>query len=312
MSADLEAHLRYPQDLFRMQSDVYGKYHVTEARRFYQGNERWLRSPSPTIITGLTGVGGTNGSTRGAQRSPEITATTPRQEPYYLNIQLPGDDSSNFVLLQPYVPVSKDNQLTRLASFLTVKSDPGAYGRLESFVMPIGVDVRGPVQVANAIESDPTLSAQFTLLRGGGSTVIKGNIQLIPVGGSLIYVQPVYVQQSGAQGYPQFQFVVVFNQGALAPAQGPTVNDALNRLFNLTPTTPTTPTTPGAPTTSTTTPPTTAVPGGQSVQQLVAQAQAKLRDADAARLAGNLGLYQQLVSEARQLIDQAAQRAAGN
>ena len=79
--------------------------------------------------------------------------------------------------------------------------------------MPQGGNVNGPVQVANQIQSDQTISAQFTLLSQGGSNVKRGQIQLIPVGTSIVYVQPIYVQQSGNQGYPRLQFVVVFTQG---------------------------------------------------------------------------------------------------
>ena len=110
-------------------------------------------------------------SQRATQRAPQITATTKRQDPYYLYIRLPGDKQNSFLILQPFVPVSKDNQRTDLSSFLTAKSDPSNYGKLEAFVMPQGLNVNGPVQVANSIESDPTISQQFTLLSQGGSDI---------------------------------------------------------------------------------------------------------------------------------------------
>ncbi|HZP27998.1 MAG TPA: UPF0182 family protein, partial [Acidimicrobiia bacterium] len=211
MPAALKAHLRYPEDLFKLQSDVFSTYHVTNPRRFYNGNERWFRSPDPNAAVSLDTTGTT--TQRGTQRAPQITATTKRQDPFYLYIHLPGDTQNSFLILQPFVPVSKDNQRTNLSSFMTAKSDPNDYGKLEAFVMPQGSNVFGPVQVANQIQSDQTISAQFTLLGQAGSQIKRGQIQLIPVGTSIVYVQPIYVQQSTSQGYPRLSFVVVFTQG---------------------------------------------------------------------------------------------------
>jgi uncharacterized membrane protein (UPF0182 family) len=306
MPSALKAHLRYPEDLFKLQSDVYSTYHVTNPRRFYNGNERWFRSPDPNEAVGLDTTGTT--SQRATQRAPQITATTKRQDPYYLYIRLPNDTQNNFLILQPFVPVSKDNQRTNLSSFLTAKSDPGDYGKLEAFTMPQGSNVNGPVQVANSIQSDQAISAQFTLLSQGGSSILRGQIQLIPVGTSIIYVQPIYVQQSTNQGYPRLSFVVVFTQGK-NPVMASTVNEGINKLFNITtPTTPTTPTGPSGPSSTTpgsTTTPTTAPPGGQTVASLLAQAQQKFSEAQTALTQGDLATYQNDIKQAQQLVQQA-------
>jgi uncharacterized protein len=304
LSPALRAHLRYPENLFKLQSDVFSKYHVTNVSSFYAGTERWLLSPDPNSVLGST-VSPT--TVRGTQRAPEITATTPRQDPYYLYIRLPGDTHENFLILQPFVPVSQNNQQTRLVSFMTAKSDPGSYGQLQAFVMPQGANVNGPVQVANNIQSDQTLASKFTLLNQSGSQIVRGNIQLIPVGTSLVYVQPIFVQQTTQQGYPQFRFVVVFTQGR-NPVSGSTVNEALNTLFNgTTATTPTTPTTPTNPTTPTTTP----TAGNGTVQSLLNQAAQDFSAANTALRNGDLAGYQADIAQAQQLVTQAQQAAGG-
>ena len=228
MPAALRAHLRFPENMFQLQSNVFATYHVQNTSAFYAGTERWLLSPDPNAVLGQTL---TPTTTRGTQRALDITATTPRQDPYYLYIRLPGDTHESFLILQPFVPVSQNNAQTRLVSFMTAKSDPGDYGQIQAFVMPQGANVNGPVQVANNIQSDTTLAQKFTLLSQQGSAIVKGNIQLIPVGNSIVYVQPIFVQQTSQQGYPQFRFVVVFTQGK-NPVEDLTVNAALNDLFN--------------------------------------------------------------------------------
>ena len=304
LTPSLRAHLRYPENLFKLQSDVFSKYHVTNVASFYAGTERWLLSPDPNAVLGSTV---TPTTARGTQRAPQITATTPRQDPYYLYIRLPGDTHENFLILQPFVPVSQDNQQTRLVSFMTAKSDPGSYGQVQAFVMPQGANVNGPVQVANNIQSDQVLASKFTLLNQSGSSIVKGNIQLIPVGNSLVYVQPIFVQQTTSQGYPQFRFVVVFTQGR-NPVGDSTVNAALNDLFNIAPgTTPATPTTPTSPTTPTTTP----SAGAGTVQSLLNQAAQDFSAANTALHNGDLATYQADIAQAQQLVAQAQQALNG-
>jgi hypothetical protein len=158
------------------------------------------------------------------------------------------------------------------------------------------------VQVANNIQSEPVISEQLTLLSRGGSSVSFGNIQLIPVGESIVYIQPIFVQRSGAQGFPQFTFVAVFTEGKDAVIAS-TVQKGLNQLFDLEPTTPETPETPETPDQT-----------DQTPSDLLAQAAEKFAEADAALKAGNLGEYQELVGDAQDLVDQALEllNAAGS
>jgi hypothetical protein len=228
--------------------------------------------------------------------------------------------------------VSSGNSQTRLVSFLTADSDPGQYGKMESFTMPQGQNVEGPVQVNNAIIRTAAISQAITLLNQQGSQIIQGSMQLIPVGNSLIYVRPFYTQGRGEGAYPLFQFVVVYSQGYGAYC-APTVQDGLNQMLgraspvttcnvsagsqsggtgtgsaSTTTTTPTT-TAPGA--TATTAPPatTTIPPASGTAQDLLNQAAAKLDEAQTALKNGQLGRYQQLVDDARTLVKQAQQKA---
>ncbi|GMU77780.1 MAG: UPF0182 protein [Acidimicrobiia bacterium] len=305
MPEGLREHLRYPEDLFRLQADVYAKYHVVEPRRFFQGSERWLISPDPNeAISGTSVIQQPQSDTRSnSGRAPEITATSKRQDPYYLFIRLPGDDRESFLMLQSFVPVSQNNQQLRLVSFLTAKSDPRNYGTMESFVMPQGQFVDGPVQAALRINQDSTISSRFTLLDQRGSALIRGGVQLIPVGNSIVYVQPIYVENEGTARFPVYQFVAVYAQGR-DPVLAANVNEALAVLFPATgtPSTPSSPTTPTIPSVP-------SQPG--TVQSLLDEAAQKFADADAALRSGaGLGRYQALVEEAQELVAKAQQLLA--
>jgi uncharacterized membrane protein (UPF0182 family) len=338
MPKEIRDHLRYPEDLFRAQAAMFGRYHVTEPKRFYDGSAKWLVSPDPgsgrvssDILSEATAAAGS--ATPAATNQPQAaTSTGARIDPYYLNIRLPGASEDNFIITVPFVPVSSGNSQTRLVSFLTANSDPGQYGRMNAFTMPTGQTVLGPVQVNNQIIRTPAVSTAITLLNQQGSQIIQGSMQLIPVGNSIIYVRPFYAQGRGEGSYPLFQFVVVFSQeyGAFC---GPNVQDALDQMLSRreratacnvsgvlpggatgSTTTTTTTTTPGAATTApaTTAPTTTTVPPASgSAQDLLNQAAEALDDAQTALTNGDLAEYQRLVNEARTKVKQAQQKGAG-
>jgi uncharacterized protein len=342
MPDDIRAHLRYPEDLFTSQSAMFGRYHVTEPKRFYDGSSKWLVSPDPgsgrvssDLLSEATAAA-SSASASGSNQPQAATSTGARISPYYLNIRLPGQSDEHFVLTVPFVPVSSGNSQTRLVSFLTADSDPTQYGHMNSYTMPTGQTVLGPVQVNNQIIRTPAVSTAITLLNQQGSQIIQGSMQLIPVGNSIIYVRPFYAQGRGEGSYPLFQFVVVFSQeeGAFC---GPTVQDALNQMVdreapsvqcNVSGVLPgttgsgstTTTTTPSATATTapattapaTTAPTTTTIPPATgSAQDLLNQAAAKLDQAQAALENQDLGTYQKLVGEARTLVKQAQQKQGG-
>jgi hypothetical protein len=300
MPEPLKDHLRYPEDLFRIQTDVYATYHVQEPRRFFQGSERWLISPDPNeAISGVDTVTGTvDPDTQGsAGRAPSIRATSKRQDPYYLYIRTPGDTRESFVMMQAFVPVSQDNRQLRLVSFLTAKSDQRNYGDLESFVMPQSQPILGPVQAALEINTDDQIAQRFTLLDQRGSRIIRGTMQLIPVGNSIVYVQPIYVE-SEATSFPVFNSVAVFAQGR-DPVLASTVQGGIDLLFGTESDDPDPDPSPEDPSTS---------PGSDTPESLLQQAADKFNQADAAlRSGGATGIarYQELIEEAQDLVRRA-------
>ncbi len=327
MPTDLRAHLRYPEDLVKSQSAMFGRYHVTEPKRFYDGSSKWLVSPDPgsgTIASNDASTGGGATAVQGTTAPQAAASSGPRMNPYYLDIRLPGEDE-HFNILEPFVPVSSQNSQTRLVAFLAANSDPGHYGELQSFVMPQGQNVSGPAQVNNQILRTSAISAAITLIGRQGSSISQGSLQLIPVGNSIVYVRPFYARGTGTANFPQFQFVVVYSQGPGAFC-GQTIDDALDQLLARTPpaatcnisaastggdngtTTTTTTTTTTAPGTATTEPAsttTTVPPTTGSRQDLLNQAAAKLDQAQQALDNQDLGTYQKLVDEARTLVKQA-------
>ncbi len=328
MSRELRAHLRYPEDLFRVQSNIFGRYHVTEPRRFYDGSAKWLISPDPgsgpvsrSEFSALADAANSaDTASTGAPRA--ATSTGRRIDPYYLYMKLPKATREHFIVIVPFVPVSSNNRETRLVSFLTANSDPGHYGELRAFTMPQGETVRGPVQVNSEMSRSSAISQAVTLLNQQGSRVTQGSLQLIPVGNSLFYVRPFYAQGQASGSYPQFQFVAVWTQDFGQAVCGQTVDDALNQLFSTTArsttcnlaaltgpanannnSSSTTTTTPATPSTPSTTAPSTAVPGNLTPQQAVNRANQLLQQADQALANEDLGAYKRLVDEAQAILN---------
>ena len=289
-----KAHLRYPEDLFRVQSDLYSRYHVTESRRFYTGSAKWLLSPDPGSgqLTAAQLRAATQQSRRGSASIGD------RMRPYYLNITLPGETEPSFIILQPFVPVSAGNRQTRLVSFMVARSDPQNYGQMTAFEMPQGQLVLGPVQIDNRIKSTTDITRELSLLNQQGSTVIQGSLQLIPVGNSILYIRPFYVQGGGTSSFPQFRFVVVA-YGDQDPVRANTVEEGLAILFGQAPPQPTTDGTPTTP------------PAGGNVQDLLNQAADLYDQAQDALRQGNLAEYQRLVDQVGDLINQAQQASGG-
>jgi uncharacterized membrane protein (UPF0182 family) len=319
MSNDLRAHLRYPEDLFRVQSDVFATYHVSNNRRFYDGNAKWLLSPDPGSGTleeaNLAAAGDATAGTDPDETPQDATSTSRRMDPYYLYITLPGDERPSFTILQPFVPVSQGNQQTRLVSFMVARSDPDNYGEMTAYEMPQGETVRGPVQVNNEIASTAEISRVLSLLDQRGSTVISGSLQLIPVGDSILYIRPIYVQGSGASGFPQFRFVAMFTAGADA-VLATSVDNGLEQLFGVAPPPdivadpegqePDTGDEAEEPTT--TTQPAEELP--ENVQELLDLAATRYAEAQEALQAGDFAEYGRLIEEVGRIIAE-AQEAGG-
>jgi len=186
MSKSLLEHIRYPEDLFGVQRDVLSTYHVKTADAFYGGQDFWRVPTDPSSLGANAGV----------------------QPPYYMTLKLPGQEKAAFSLTSSFVPRGNRQNLTAFAS---VNSDNGPdYGKISVLQLPRSTNISGPSQVASNFEAKPEVAQALSLLRQGGSDVVLGNLLTLPVGGGLLYVQPVYVRATAnTSAYPLLQKVLV-------------------------------------------------------------------------------------------------------
>jgi uncharacterized membrane protein (UPF0182 family) len=214
LSPDLIAHLRYPEDLFKVQRQVLASYHVTDPASFYSEQDFWRTPNDPT------------------------SRTEEPQPPYYLTLQMPGQESPSFSLTSTYIPrATGANVRNVLTGFVAVDAEAGdqagkrrdGYGQIRLLQLPRSSVVYGPGQVQNDFNANPTVSQALNLLRQGDSEVLNGNLLTLPVGGGLLYVQPVYVQSAGETAYPLLQRVLVSFGDQIGFAE--TLDEALDQVF---------------------------------------------------------------------------------
>ena len=206
ISADLLAHVRYPEDMFRVQRDILSAYHVTTADAFYGGQDFWRVPLDPS----------------------SFGANSANQPPYYLTMQIPGQSKPTFSLYTPFVPRGGRENLTALA---VVNSDAGdEYGKITVLQLPRSTNIAGPSQVSSNFEAKPEVATSLSLLRQGGSDVVLGNLLTLPVGKGLLYVQPVYVRATGnTAAYPLLQKVLVSFGDQIGFSE--TLQGALDQVF---------------------------------------------------------------------------------
>jgi uncharacterized protein len=281
---DLRAHLRVPEELFNVQTRMYGRYHVQNPSTFYSQNDVW------TVPEG----------SKTEQSLPS--------EAYYVIMSLPEEDSPEFLLLQPMIPRERPNMI----AWVAVRMDGDNYGQTLVYRFPSQTTVFGPEQIEAQISADPIISSQFTLWNQSGSTVIRGNLIVVPVGDSLIYLQPVYLQATSAK-FPAFQKIIVASPTTIV--WGDTLSEALNSLLadqgggGPSPSPGPSPTPgPSATPGPTATPGTGPTPPAGDVAALVEYANAHfelaqqaLRDGDFARYGEEIALVQQALSQLEQL-----------
>jgi len=324
--AELKAHFRYPVDLFRIQTVVWGRYHVTTADDFYQRNDAWNVAQDP----GSTQAGAGLATTQTTTSSGLIVQSTSKRriDPYYSLMQLPGNAPTGqaFVLLRPFVPYSARDERQELVSFMTASGDPATYGQLNVYTVKVPDGDRppaGPLQVQSNTQNDPVISKDLSLLDQTGSQVEFGTMQLLPIGDSVVWVRPLYVKPKGQSDLPVVRKVIVTFKNSSYMAD--TFEAALTLAFGSSPdlgtvvgatgTSPggggggggtgggTTTTTPGSPTTTAPT---------ATVQSLLLQASQLYTEANDALKAGNLALYQQKVDAAFAKVQQATQLGGGS
>ena len=205
MPMEIEAHVRYPQDLFKVQRVVLSRYHVTDPATFYNGTDFWIVPFDPT------------------QSIQQF------QPPYYLTLQMPGQEEPTFSLTTTFAPQRRPT----LAAFMAVDSAPGdGYGTIRVLQLPSNTTIPGPTQVQNNFESDPEISAELSLLRRGGSEVNLGNLLSLPFNGGLLYVEPVYLRAT-QDGFPLLRKVLA-GYGANVALED-TLDEALAAVFETDP-----------------------------------------------------------------------------
>jgi uncharacterized membrane protein (UPF0182 family) len=251
ISPELLSHVRYPEDMFRVQRDILSAYHVTNAAAFYGGQDFWRVPLDPSSF----------GSNSG------------NQPPYYLTMQIPGQSKPTFSLYTPFVPRGGRENLTALA---VVNSDAGdQYGKITVLQLPRSTNIAGPSQVASNFEAKPEVATSLSLLRQGGSDVVLGNLLTLPVGQGLLYVQPVYVRATGnTAAYPLLQKVLVSFGDQIGFSEN--LQGALDQVFGG-----------NSGTTVVNSQETTATPGGvgtsQAIRAAIASLQAAFADLEAAQ-----------------------------
>jgi uncharacterized membrane protein (UPF0182 family) len=207
MPADLRAHVRYPETLIKTQGDVYGLYHTQNTKVFFQREDVW------SVASQIS----PNANKQQQQAVP--------LEPYFVLMQLPGEQLANeFVEILPYTPLNRNNMIGWMAG----RSDGDAYGSLLVYNFPKSRLVDGPLQVEARIDQNPQLSSMFSLWNQQGSRVRRGNLLVIPIGRSLLYVEPIYLQAERSP-MPELRLVVLATQERLG--YGANFGEAMTSLF---------------------------------------------------------------------------------
>jgi len=200
MPESLRVHIRYPEDMFNIQASVYQTYHMRDARVFYNKEDLWA-VPKEVYF--------------GSEQT---------MEPYYIIMRLPGEEKEEFLLMLPFTPVNKNNTI----GWLAARNDGENYGKLLAYLFPKERLVFGPSQIENRIQQDTVITEQLALWGRGGSRVIRGNLLMIPLGKSLLYVEPVFLQAETG-GLPQLKRVIVAAGDQIA--MEPTLKESIAAIF---------------------------------------------------------------------------------
>ncbi|HHV64371.1 MAG TPA: UPF0182 family protein [Peptococcaceae bacterium] len=216
--ASLEAHIRYPVDYFEIQAAMLKNYHMTDTQDFYNRENVWEIAVE------------------------KYSGTETQVEPYYVTMQLPGQDKAEFILKLPFTPLNRNN----MVAWLAAGNDGENYGKLFLYNFPRGQLIEGPSQIDAYIDQDPIISQQLTLWSQGGSNVVRGNLLTIPIEGRILYVEPLFILSQN-RSIPELRRVILYYNNTLVMES--TLDQALTKLFGerkgTTPSSPGTPETPG-------------------------------------------------------------------
>ncbi|HXM55297.1 MAG TPA: UPF0182 family protein [Candidatus Dormibacteraeota bacterium] len=263
MPAALQSHLRVPTRLFQVQAMVYSSYHITDPSTFYNREDVWQVA----------------------------------LDPYYVQMRLPGQAQAEYLQIIPFRPFNKQN----LVSWLAVRNDMPHYGQMVSYVMPKDKVILGPQQISSRIQQTPAISRDRSLLNSNGSSVVPGNLLVVPVGDSFLYVEPWYLKSTTTnQSLPELKKVILTDASTTGiVAYTDTLDAALSALTNQQITTGTATGTPPP-----TTPPTAPSGASPAVAALVTQAIQHYNAAQNALKQGDLGTYQNEINQVGQLLQQ--------
>lgn len=206
LSPSLKSHLRYPETLFNVQSNMLKTFHMTNASVFYNKEDSW-------------------------DIAKELFAAKPQNvAPYYTIMKIPGEDKPEFVLMLPFTPASSaTNSRNNMVSWMAARMDGEHYGELLLYKLPKNIEIDGPLQIESRIDQDPEISKQLTLWDQKGSSVIRGNLLALPIGGNFLYVEPIYLQSDKGGSIPEMKRVVLAYQDKLVMTDN--LGSALTQLF---------------------------------------------------------------------------------
>jgi uncharacterized membrane protein (UPF0182 family) len=300
MPKELVQHLRYPEELFRVQTAAYSKYRL-DANDFFDRRGAWSVSlaANADASAAATGTGTLNTTETGAPNDFASESDLARFVPYYTMFHKQTGGPATFELFRPFQPFSTTDQRKELIAYMTASSDPATYGQLVSYEFPANALPEGPITIGSAMASDPKVSETITLLGQQGSKTAFGDLQMIPVAGGAVWIAPLYVESDTA-GQPLLRRMVVNYDGKVGI--GNSIGEALAQVLpgfsaDIGDVAGSTPTDPNKP-------PVT----DQTAQELLAQAETLFDEADAALKAGDLGTYADKIAEARDLVAQALEQ----
>jgi len=206
MPSSLKSHLRYPETLFSVQSNMLKTFHMTNSSVFYNKEDAW-------------------------DIAKELYSTKPQNvAPYYTIMTIPGEAKPEFVLMLPFTPASSaTNSRNNMVSWMAARMDGKHYGELLLYILPKNIEIDGPWQIESRIDQDPDISKQLSLWDQKGSSVIRGNLLALPIGGNFLYVEPIYLQSDKGGSIPEMKRVVLAYQDHLVMTDN--LGSALTQLF---------------------------------------------------------------------------------
>ncbi|UWG99101.1 UPF0182 family protein [Dehalobacter sp. DCM] len=206
MPYSLRSHLRYPETMFTIQCQMLNTFHMTNAKVFYNKEDAW------NVAKEIYG------------------SQTQNVEPYYVIMRLPGEEKEEFVLMQPFTPASSQtNTRNNMVAWLAARMDGEQYGKLILYTLPKNIEIDGPFQIESRIDQDTEISKQFSLWNLKGSSVIRGNLLALPIGGNFLFVEPIYLQSTTSGSIPEMKRVVLVYEDKIVMTA--TLEEGLYTIF---------------------------------------------------------------------------------